>query len=69
MSNADDTIIIRGIVQKLQSHLADLDVELGEEGSMQSPALDAAEEILRDAISRLERELEHIAPTPPKSAI
>jgi hypothetical protein len=41
--------------------LADLDVELGEEGSMSSPALDAAEEILQDAIRRLETELERLA--------
>jgi hypothetical protein len=61
MSNADDTVIIREIVQKLRSHLADLDVELGEEGSMSSPALDAAEEILQDAIRRLETELERLA--------
>jgi len=57
MSNADDTGIIRGIIQKLRSHLADLEVELGEEGSMTSPALDAAEVILQDAIHRLEIEL------------
>ena len=58
MTNADDAIIIREIVQKLQSHLSDLDIELGEEGSMRSPALDATEEILQDAIRRLESELE-----------
>jgi hypothetical protein len=58
MSNADDTNIIRTIIQKLQSQIADLDVELGEEGSLGSPALEAAEGILRDAICRLEAELE-----------
>jgi hypothetical protein len=61
MSNTDDAIIIREIVQKLRSHLTDLDVELGEEGSMSSPALDAAEGILQDAIRRLEIELERLA--------
>jgi hypothetical protein len=57
MSNSDDTVIIREIIQKLQSQLADLDIELGEEGSMVSPALEAAEDILQDAIRRLEAEL------------
>jgi|HubBroStandDraft_5_1064220.scaffolds.fasta_scaffold612161_2 hypothetical protein len=61
MSNADDAVILREIVQKLRLQLADLDVELGEEGSMSSPALDAAEEILQDAIRRLEAELERLA--------
>jgi hypothetical protein len=61
MSSADDTVIIREIIQKLRSPLADLQVELGEEGSMTSPALDAAEAILKDAIHRLEIELERLA--------
>jgi hypothetical protein len=60
MSNSDDTVIIREIIQKLQSQVADLDVELGEEGSMGSPALEAAEDILQDAIRRLEAELRHL---------
>jgi hypothetical protein len=58
MRNADDTNIIRTIIQKLQSQIADLDVKLGEEGSLGSPALEAAQGILRDAIGRLEAELE-----------
>jgi hypothetical protein len=61
MSSADDTKIIQAIIQKLQSHIADLDVELGEEGSLGSPALEAAEGILRVAIGRLEAELERQA--------
>jgi hypothetical protein len=60
MSNADDAVIIREIIQKLRSHVADLDIELGEEGSLISPALEGAERILQDAIRRLEAELERL---------
>jgi hypothetical protein len=58
MSNVDDAAVVRAIIQKLQSQIADLNVELGEEGSLGSPALEAAEGILQDAIGRLEAELE-----------
>ena len=60
MSNADDAVIIRELTEKLRTHVADLDVELGEEGSLSSPALEAAEEILQDAIRRLEAELKRL---------
>jgi hypothetical protein len=60
MSNSDDTVIIREIIQKLRSHVADLDIELGEEGSLTSPALETTERILQDAIRRLEAELERL---------
>ena len=61
MSNADDGVIIRELTQKLRTHVADLDVVLGEEGSLSSPALESAEKILQDAIRKLEAELEHLA--------
>jgi CRISPR/Cas system-associated protein Cas10 (large subunit of type III CRISPR-Cas system) len=61
MSNADDTVIIRELTQKLRTHVADLDVELGEEGSLTSPSLESAEKILQDAIRQLEAELERLA--------
>ena len=60
MSNADDAVIIRELIEKLRTHVADLDVELGEEGSLSSPALVATEEILQDAIRRLEVELKRL---------
>jgi hypothetical protein len=55
--SSDDAVIIRAIIQKLRSHVADLDVELDEEGSLSSPALIAVEGILQDAVGRLENEL------------
>ena len=61
MSNADDAVIIRELAQKLRTHVADLDVVLGEEGSLSSPALESAEKILQDAIRQLEAELERLA--------
>jgi hypothetical protein len=59
MSNADDAVVIRAIIQKLQSHVDDLNVDLGEEGSLVSPALQVAETILQDAIDQLEAVLKH----------
>jgi hypothetical protein len=59
MSNADDAVVIRAIIQKLQSNVDDLNVELGEEGSLVSPALQVAETILQDAIDQLEAVLKH----------
>ena len=61
MSNADDAVIIRELTQKLRTDVADLDVELGEEGSLSSPALESAEKILQDAIRQLEGILERLA--------
>jgi hypothetical protein len=55
--SSDDAVIIHAIIQKLRSHVADLDVELDEEGSLSSPALIAVEGILQDAVGRLENEL------------
>ena len=62
MSNADDTVVIRDIIRKLQAHVADLNVELNEEGSVGPPTLEAAEGILQNAIARLEAELESSTP-------
>jgi hypothetical protein len=57
MSSNDDTVIVRKIVDSLRSLIADLDVEIGEEGGTYSKSLDAAQRILQDAVKRLEFEI------------
>ena len=56
MSSSDDKIIIRKTILALQSQIADLDIEIDEEGSGNSKTLQAAETILQDAVQRLEDE-------------
>ena len=56
MSSSDDKIIIRKIILALQSQIADLDIEIDEEGSGNSKTLQAVETILQDAVRRLEDE-------------
>jgi hypothetical protein len=60
MSASDDKIIIRKTILALQSQIADLDIEIDEEGSGNSATLQSVEEILQDAIKRLEVELERL---------
>jgi hypothetical protein len=56
MSSSDDKIIIRKTILALQSQIADLDIEIDEEGSGNSKTLQAVETILQDAVQRLEDE-------------
>jgi hypothetical protein len=54
MSANDDKIIIRKTILAIQSQIADLDVEIDEEGSGTSAILQAVEGILQDAVKLLE---------------
>jgi hypothetical protein len=56
MSASDDKIIIRKTILALQSQIADLDVEIAEEGSENSNTLQNVEAILQDAVKHLEDE-------------
>ena len=56
MSASDDKIIIRKTILALQSHIADLDIEIDEEGSGDSATLQSVEAILQDAVRKLEVE-------------
>jgi hypothetical protein len=54
MSANDDKIIIRKTILAIQSQIADLDVEIDEEGSGNSTTLQVVEGILQDAVKLLE---------------
>jgi hypothetical protein len=56
MSASDDKIIIRKTILALQSQIADLDIEIDEEGSGNSTTLQKVEAILQDAVRHLEDE-------------
>jgi hypothetical protein len=56
MSASDDKIIIRKTILALQSQIADLDIEIDEEGSGNSKTLQKVEAILQDAVKHLEDE-------------
>jgi hypothetical protein len=56
MSASDDKIIIRKTILALHSQIADLDVEIDEEGSENSNTLQKVEAILQDAVKHLEEE-------------
>jgi hypothetical protein len=56
MSASDDKIIIRKTILALQSQIADLDVEIDEEGSGNSNTLQKVAAILQDAVKHLEEE-------------
>jgi cell division protein FtsL len=56
MSASDDKIIMRKTILALQSQIADLDVEIEEEGSENSNTLQKVEAILQDAVKHLEDE-------------
>jgi hypothetical protein len=56
MSASDDKIIIRKTILALQSQIADLDIEIDEEGSGNSITLQKVEAILQDAVKHLEDE-------------
>lgn len=56
MSASDDKIIIRKTILAIQSQIADLDVEIDEEGSGNSNTLQKIEAILQDAVKHLEDE-------------
>jgi hypothetical protein len=56
MSTSDDKIIIRKTILALQSQIADLDVEIDEEGSGNSNTLQKVEATLQDAVKHLEEE-------------
>ena len=56
MSASDDKIIIRKTILALQSQIADLDIEIDEEGSGNSTTLQKVEVIFQDAVKRLEDE-------------
>jgi hypothetical protein len=54
MSASDDKIIIRKTILALQSNIADLDIEIDEEGSGNSDTLVTVESILQNAVEQLE---------------
>jgi len=54
MSASDDALIIRKLIQSLETNLSELNIELGEEAPLESPRLDSAERILQNAIKELE---------------
>jgi hypothetical protein len=56
MSASDDKIIIRKTILALQAQIADLDIEIDEEGSGNSKTLQKVEAILQDAVKHLEDE-------------
>jgi hypothetical protein len=60
MSSSDDKIIIRKTILALQSQIADLDIEIDEEGSGNSKTLQVVETILQDAVQRLEDEFKKL---------
>jgi hypothetical protein len=61
MSASDDKIIIRKTILALQSQIADLDVEIDEEGSGNSITLQKVEAILQDAVKHLEDEFARLS--------
>lgn len=48
MSASDDALITRKVIQALEADISELDIELGEEGALESPRLDNAERILQE---------------------
>jgi hypothetical protein len=56
MSASDDKIIIRKTILALQSQIADLDIEIDEEGNGNSTTLQKVEAILQNAVKHLEDE-------------
>jgi hypothetical protein len=56
MSASDDKTIMRKTILALRSQIADLDVEIEEEGSENSNTLQKVEAILQDAVKHLEDE-------------
>lgn len=48
MSASDDALITRKVIQALEADISELDIELGEEGPLESPRLDNAERILQE---------------------
>ena len=54
MTSNDDKIIIGKAVETLQNLVADLELQIGEEGGSFSCALDATQQTLKDAVQRLE---------------
>jgi hypothetical protein len=58
MASNDDAIIIGKIIESLRSLIADLDVEIGEQGGSYSKSLDSSQRILKDAIERLTSEIQ-----------
>ena len=63
MSASDDKIIIRKTILALQSQIADLDIEIDEEGSENSTTLQSVEDILQNAVKQLEDEFKKISLT------
>jgi hypothetical protein len=58
MASNDDAIIIGKIIESLRSLIADLDVEIGEEGGSYSKSLDSSQQILKHAVERLTLEIQ-----------
>lgn len=58
MASNDDAIIIGKIIESLRSLMADLDVEIGEEGGSYSKSLDSSQQILKHAVERLTLEIQ-----------
>lgn len=60
MSASDDKIILNKTILSLQTIIADLDIEIDEEGSENSSRLERIEGILRGAVNQLEAELKQL---------
>jgi hypothetical protein len=54
MTSGDDKIVIGKVLDTLQTLIADLELEIGEEGGSFSEALASAQQALKDAVGRLE---------------
>jgi hypothetical protein len=54
MTSGDDKIVIGKVLDTLHTLIADLELEIGEEGSSFSEALASAQQALKDAVGRLE---------------
>jgi hypothetical protein len=60
MSASDDKFIIQKTILNLESNIADLDIEIDEEGSESSNTLRAVETILQDAVGLLKTMLKNL---------
>lgn len=60
MSTSDDKFMIQRIIVNLESNIADLEIEIDEEGSGESSTLQAVEQILQDAARKLKEMLKRL---------
>lgn len=60
MSTSDDKFVIQKTILNLESNIADLEIEIDEEGSGNSSTLQAVEQILQEAIQKLKDKLKSL---------